>query len=229
AENGWLRADWIESGPFGIGVLRPRALFHVDGWDAISHGAFWSLLVNVACLVLLSLRYRPGVDERLRAAAFLNLDAERRTPGDWRGRVPVADLLALAERIVGEPAARRAFADYADASGQALHPHATADRALLQFTERLMAGAIGSASARRMLTSALRGTGLDLSEAAMLLDETSQQLRFNRELIGVTFENMSQAISVVDAELRIVAWNRRYVDLFAYPDGFVYVGRPVAD
>jgi len=80
-----------------------------------------------------------------------------------------------------------------------------------------------------MLTSALRGTGLDLSEAAAMLDETSQELRFNRELMAVTFENMMQGISVIDADLRIVAWNRRYLDFFDYPEGFVYVGRPVAD
>jgi Na+/proline symporter/signal transduction histidine kinase len=229
AENGWLSADWVQSGPFGIAVLRPRALFHMDGWDAISHGTFWSLFTNVGCLILLSWRFRPGVDERLRAAAFLNLDTERGAAGEWRGRVPVADLRALAERIVGEVAARRAFADYALTSGQTLNAHTAADRPLLQFTERLMAGAIGAASARRILTSALRGTGLDLSEAATLLDETSQELRFSRELIGVTFQNMTQGISVVDSDLRIVAWNRRYSDLFDYPEGFVYVGRAVAD
>jgi signal transduction histidine kinase len=80
-----------------------------------------------------------------------------------------------------------------------------------------------------MLTSALRGTGLDLSEAVALLDEASQELRFNRALMAVTFENMMQGISVVDADLRIVAWNRRYLDFFDYPESFVYVGRPVAD
>ena len=230
AENGWLPSDWVRGGPFGISALRPHALFHLEGWDAISHGTFWSLFANVGCLVLLSWRYRPGVDERLRAAAFLNLDAERGiVTDDWRGRVPIADLLALAERIVGDVAARRAFADYAQTAGQTLPAHAVADRAALQFTERLMAGAIGSASARRILTSALRGTGLDLSEAATLLDETSQELRFSRELIGVTFQNMTQGISVVDSDLCIVAWNRRYSDLFDYPEGFVYVGRPVAD
>jgi signal transduction histidine kinase/CheY-like chemotaxis protein len=229
AENGWLSSDWVYSGPLGIALLRPHALFGFDKWDAITHGAFWSLFANVGFLVLLSLRFRPGVDERLRAAAFLNLDAERSSAGEWRGRVPIADLRALAERIVGEGAARRAFADYAEATGQTLGAHAPADRALLQFTERLMAGAIGAASARRMLTSALRGTGLDLSEAATLLDETSQELRFSRELIGVTFQNMTQGVSVVDSDLRIVAWNRRYADLFDYPEGFVYVGRPAAD
>ena len=229
AENGWFPADWVLGGPFGIAMLKPCALLHTDGWDPISHGAFWSLLANVGTLVLLSWRFRPGVDERLRAAAFLNLESERGAVTEFRGRVPVADLQALAERIVGDNAARRAFADYAHAAGKTLTANTAADRALLQFTERLMAGAIGAASARRILTSALRGTGLDLSEAATLLDEASQELRFSRELIDVTFDNMTQGISVVDSDLRIVAWNRRYADLFDYPEGYVYVGRPIVD
>jgi len=42
-------------------------------------------------------------------------------------------------------------------------------------------------------------------------------------------ENVSQGIAVADAEARIVAWNRRYLEMFDYPEGLVYVGRPVAD
>lgn len=226
----WLPTEWITLGPFGLAWLKPNALFHMDGWEPVTHGAFWSLLVNVGCCVLVSLRFRPGVEERLRAAAFLDPYAMRAPNiGEWRGRVRVADLIAIAERIVGEKHAARAFAEYAESTGSQPGADATADRSLVQHTERVLASAIGAASARRMLTSALRGTGLDLSEAAMLLDETSQELRFNRELLAVTFDNMVQGISVVDRDLRIVAWNRRYLDLFDYPDGFVYVGRPVAD
>jgi Na+/proline symporter/signal transduction histidine kinase/ActR/RegA family two-component response regulator len=229
ARAAWLPTDWIEHGPFGIVWLKPTALFQLSGWETVTHGAFWSLLANVSCCVLVSLRFRPGVAERLRAAAFLDPYATRAAIGEWRGRVRVTDLVLIAERIVGEKHAARAFADYAQSIGKPLSSEASADRALVQHTERVLAGAIGAASARRMLTSALRGTGIDLSEAAILLDETSQELRFNRELLAVTFDNMVQGISVVDSELRIVAWNRRYVDLFDYPDGFVYVGRPVAD
>lgn len=230
ARVGWLGSTWINQGAFGISWLQPNALFDLHGWDALTHGVFWSLLANIGCLIFLSLRFRPSMDERLRAAGFLDPYAERpASAGEWRGRVSVADLRAIAERIVGEHGATRAFDDYRQTSGKPLSAHDVADRALLQFTERLLAGAIGAASARRMLTSALRGTGLDLSEAASLLDETSQELRFNRELLAVTFDNMSQGISVVDAGLRIVAWNRRYLDLFDYPEGFVYVGRPIAD
>lgn len=230
AVAGWLPLAWVEHGPYAIAWLKPHALFLLSGWEPVTHGAFWSLLANVGCCVFVSLRFRPGVEERLRAAAFLDPYATRAVGiGEWQGRVRVADLAAIAERIVGEKLAARAFAEYAEASGKPLALEASAERALVQHTERVLAGAIGAASARRMLTSALRGTGLDLSEAATLLDETSQELRFNRELLAVTFDNMLQGISVVDSELRIVAWNRRYLDLFDYPDGFVYVGRPVAD
>jgi Na+/proline symporter/signal transduction histidine kinase/ActR/RegA family two-component response regulator len=230
ARAAWLPTGWLEHGPFGIAWLKPTALFQLTGWEPVTHGAFWSLLANVGCCVLVSLRFRPGVAERLRAAAFLDPWAARATNfGEWRGRVRVADLAMIAERIVGEKHAARAFAEYAQSTGKPLAGEAAADRALVQHTERVLAGAVGAASARRMLTSALRGTGLDLSEAAILLDEASQELRFNRELLAVTFDNMVQGISVVDRELRIVAWNRRYLDLFDYPDGFVYVGRPVAD
>ncbi len=230
AEAGVISGDWVRDGLFGMSWLEPHALFQLHGWDAITHGAFWSLLANVGCLVFLSLRFRPTVEDRLRASTFIDPYAERVTAvGEWRGRIPVADLRALAGRILGEQTANQAFGEYAESGPMPTQPGAIADRAQLQFTERLLAGAIGAASARRMLTSALRGTGMDLSEAAMLLDETSQELRFSRELIAVTFENMSQGISVVDAQQCIVAWNRRYLDLFDYPEGFVYVGRPVAD
>ena len=38
-----------------------------------------------------------------------------------------------------------------------------------------------------------------------------------------------QILQVVDAELRLVAWNRRYAELFAYPARLLRVGVPVAD
>jgi Na+/proline symporter/signal transduction histidine kinase/ActR/RegA family two-component response regulator len=229
-QAGWMSSQWMQDGPFGLTWLSPQALFYLRGWDPLTHGAFWSLLANIGCLVFVSLRFRPSIDERLRAAAFINPAAARPAAvSEWRGRVSVADLRTVAERIVGEKNASRAFDEFMQISGKPLPPDAAADRALLQHTERLLSAAVGAASARRMLTSALRGTGLDLSEAVAMLDETSQELRFNRELLAVTFENMMQGICVVDADLRIVAWNRRYLDLFDYPEGFVYVGRPVAD
>jgi signal transduction histidine kinase len=62
-----------------------------------------------------------------------------------------------------------------------------------------------------------------------VLDEAGQELRFNREILSTTLENIDQGVSVVDPQMRLVAWNRRYQQLFGFPDGMLYVGRPVAD
>jgi len=226
-----IRSDqWLRAGPFGWDWLRPQALFHLSGWEPVMHGTFWSLLVNVGCLVFVSLRLRPSLEERLHAAVFMDADpASRGGSGDWRGRVAVADLRTIAERIVGERSSVRAFEEYGQRRGKPLLPGEAADRALIQYTERLLASAVGAANARRILISALSGSGLDVAESMALLDEASQELRFNRELLSTTLENVSQGISVVDAQMRLVAWNRRYLELFDYPDGMVHVGVPVAE
>ncbi|MGA0588656.1 NahK/ErcS family hybrid sensor histidine kinase/response regulator [Dyella sp. KRB-257] len=223
-------AAWLQRGPFGIEWLRPQALFHLSGWDPVMHSTFWSLLVNVACLIFISLRFRPSLAERIHAAMFVDpYIAASSGSANWRGRVAVGDLMTIAGRIVGERSAQRAFSEYGLRHGKALEPGAAADRALIQYTERLLAGAVGAASARRILMGALSGSGLDIAEAMALMDEASQELRFNRELLSTTLENVSQGISVVDARMRLVTWNRRYLELFGYPDGMVYIGVPVAD
>ncbi|MEN1927044.1 PAS domain-containing hybrid sensor histidine kinase/response regulator [Luteimonas sp. MJ293] len=229
-DAGWLGTGWVEHGPFGVGWLRPRQLFGIEGWDPLTHGTFWSLLLNIGALLLVSARWRPGLEERLRAAPFLDPYAQRRALGasDWRG-VPIADLQALARRVVGGSAATRAFTDFADSQDIELTPGTLADRRWIQFTERLLAAAIGAASSRLVMTSTLRGSGMELAEVMAVLDEAGQELRFNREILSSTLENIDPGVSVVDHDMRLVAWNRRYQELFDYPDGMLYVGRPVGD
>jgi PAS domain S-box-containing protein len=99
----------------------------------------------------------------------------------------------------------------------------------LEAVERVLAGSIGVSSARVVFTHALKRKGLDVNEVAELLDETSHELRFSRQLLAATMENVTQGISVVDADMKLVAWNHRYLELFDYPSDLVFVGRPVAD
>jgi Na+/proline symporter/signal transduction histidine kinase len=231
ARTGLMPAGFIDSGPFGIAWLAPESLFRLTGWDRFAHGTFWSLLANVGCLVYFSLRHRPMLGERLAADAFLRPAANPSAAGlpSLRIRATVGDLIALASRIMGERYALRAFAERALELGRPLKSEESADRELVQFTERLVASAVGSASARAMVTSVLRGSGMQLEQVLALLDEASQAIRFNQGLLQATLESVSQGISVVDTDMRLVAWNRRYEEIFDYPPGLLYVGCPIAD
>jgi signal transduction histidine kinase len=62
-----------------------------------------------------------------------------------------------------------------------------------------------------------------------LLDRTSQAVQFNRELLEATLDSMSQGVSVVDREMRLMGWNRSYVELMDYPEGTLHIGKPIAE
>jgi PAS domain S-box-containing protein len=145
------------------------------------------------------------------------------------GSATVGDLDALAQRLLGEPAARRLLQRYSHEQGRTITPAQRADIGLLQALERELAGALGASSARLVLASALRGAGLKLPDVVALFDAASQKLRFTRELLEAMMDNMPQGISVIDADMRLVAWNQRYLDLFQYPAELVCVGRPIAE
>jgi hypothetical protein len=49
-----------------------------------------------------------------------------------------------------------------------------------RFTEQYLAGTIGAASARTLLTTAMVNNGLALGQVANILDQASQWQRFNQ-------------------------------------------------
>lgn len=222
---------WIAAGPFGLAALAPQALLGTAGPDPLTHGVAWSLLANAIALIAISLRHAPAIAERLQAASNdaeferLEVMSAKLLPGN----ATVGDLDALAQRLLGEPAARRLLQRYAHEQARQIAPAQRADVGLLQALERELAGALGASSARLVLASALRGAGLKLPDVVALFDAASQKLRFTRELLEAMMDNMPQGISVIDADMRLVAWNQRYLDLFQYPPELVCVGRRVAE
>lgn len=236
---------WQNHGLFGIHLLRPQALLGLQMHDSLTHGVIWSLGVNTLLFVWFSRRYRPTVSEQMQAIHFLQPDELDLTlnPNDGQ-KVPsidgmsdivsrqmftLGDLAALAERISGEVVTQKAFAHFAQSQGETLNWQMRADRRWWQFTEQLLAGSIGSASARTLLTTALRDNGLGLAQVAGLLDQASQWQRFNQQLLLTMMDHLTHGLSVVDSQMCLVAWNRRYLELFNYPTDLVYVGCPVAD
>ena len=231
ARSGLFDTGFIDQGLFSLSWLRPEALLVDLQAPPLTHGVTWSLLANISVLVGVSLATRQSLVEKIQARAFNSpVQSRRRTRSvGTGGEITNADLRTLAERFLGEAQATRSLAEFAEAEGVDIAPAAAADRRLLQFTERLLSGAIGAASARVVMTTALQRTGMAIGDVVLLLDETSQAIRFNRQLLEATLENITQGVSVADASQRLIGWNSRYIELFAYPTGMVHVGKPVAE
>ncbi len=217
AKSGWLSLDFIKEGLFGMALLRPQQLFGLTGLDEISHSLFWSMLANIGCYVVISLRVQPSVAETGQGTLFV--DVFKRTAGTegsrfWRGSAQVQELLPLISRFLGPERARAAFLAYARRRGLASADALEANPDLVHFAENLLAGAIGGASARVMVASVVKEEPLGIDEVMNILDEASQVRAYSRQI-----EQKSHELEKATSELR--AANERLKELDRMKDDFM--------
>jgi Na+/proline symporter/nitrogen-specific signal transduction histidine kinase len=214
ALSGWLPESFVSEGPFGMTLLKPYQLLGMEGMDPYTHAVFWSMLANIGGLVAGSLIGRQDPMEQVQGSQFVNIFERDRHDGDsllWRGVAETAELHDLLARFLGRQRADDAFNHYARGHGG--YP-LQADSQLIHYTERLLAGAIGSASARVMVSSIVMGEVLSIEEVMTILDESSQAIEYSRRL-----EQKSEELEAATAELRQA--NERLQELDRLKDEFV--------
>ncbi len=217
ARSGWLPGSFIDAGPLGLALLKPYALFGLEGLDHISHALFWSLLANIGAYVGLSLFGRRTGIERIQAMLFVEVfrrDEATHSLGHWRGTAAVRDLRNIAARFVGRQRADQILGRYAASRGLDLAKDTEADADLVSFVEKLLAGAIGAASARAMIATSVKGEGIGIEEIMEVLDETSQVLEYSRRL-----EQKSAELEEATRDLREA--NERLKELDRLKDEFL--------
>ncbi len=79
---------------------------------------------------------------------------------------------------------------------------------------------------RRELETLLQQHAQELRTAQDGIVEAAQQANTG---LSRSLEHLPQGVVIIDAELRLVAWNSRYIDLFRFPPDLVRVGRPIED
>ncbi len=199
AKSGWWSTDFLQHGPWGMTWLKPEQLLGLTGLDNLTHSLFWSLTVNLAAYVGLSLWRGPSPAETSQALLFVEVFKRNRNrePVFWRGRARVQDLVALTARFLGAARAQALFADYARRVGVERIELIEPDAQLVRRVEIALAGAIGSASARVMVASVADEDALVLEDVLQILDEASQLRAHSIEL-----EQKSASLERATSELR---------------------------
>jgi Na+/proline symporter/nitrogen-specific signal transduction histidine kinase len=202
-----LPAGLMAEGPFGLGWLRPHALFGVSALDPLLHALFWSMLANTAALIAVSLVTFPSPVERVQSAQFvgaleIGAEAERAGVRGWtQGAGAETDgeaLLVMAQRILGAPEAQGFFQAEARAQGkEGFLPDTTPE--FLDRLERRLAGAVGAATAHAMLAQITGGRLVSVEDLLAMASETAQimeqsaQLRAQSEELARTARQLREA------------------------------------
>ncbi|AKS42768.1 hybrid sensor histidine kinase/response regulator [Wenzhouxiangella marina] len=190
----------VDGGPWGLSWLSPDGLFGLSGLEPLSRSVIASLLINLGVIALLTKLWPEGTEQPARAQLL-----ER------------AVMRNLATRFLPEQRVHQLF------DGD------RSDRQLESALEHELAAVVGSASSRLLLDAARKRTPAPLDTVADLVGQAAARARFSQEVLSGALENMSQGVCVVDADMRLVAWNSAYLALFDYPPELIRVGRPVAE
>ena len=190
-QAGFLPEQFVTQGPFGLAAFKPFELFGLKDFDFTAHAVFWSMLANVMLYIGVSMFTRPGAMEHSQATLFVDVyrySGETGGSGLWRGTATITDLRSLLERFLGRERTEYELAEYAKRHTIDLRQSLRADAGMVNHVEKLLAGTIGSASARVLVSSVVKEEPLGLDEVMDILDETRQVIAYSHELEKATAE-----------------------------------------
>ncbi|WP_416396612.1 PAS-domain containing protein [Allohahella sp. A8] len=193
--------------------------------EAFSLSTLLALSANVTGLIVGSMLFRPKLIDRVQARSFTSSEAGGGRALAQAGASDIlhGDLSGLLRQFLDAGTFRRIFA------GQTGGAEARLSSDIIDHAKHALSGVVGVASAQRLVEDLRSETAVGIEDVVSIFEQTSKALQFNQEILSASFDNMSSAISVVNAELQVVAWNRRYEEMFSYPKGMLRVGVPVAE
>ena len=183
---GLLDKSLMEEGLFHLSFLKPNALFGLYGFDTLTHGFFWSMFLNTGTFIGISLFTERKSQEIYQAEMFVEAFKHSVISSEgsviWKGTAYIPDLKTLMSNFIGEERAIQLLQNYAKRRNISWNESGKAEPAMVNFAERILAGSIGSASARIMVKSVVKEEDLSIDEVLNILRESQLMKETNKEL-----------------------------------------------
>ncbi|NRB58963.1 MAG: sodium:proline symporter [Winogradskyella sp.] len=176
--------DFIQNGFLNIEMLKPHALFGIDFLSPPAHAFFWSMIVNIFCFITFSVLIKGNYRERNYAEMFIDSQNYKDLQDGalvWKGEAYVAEIRNVLVKFLGEKRTERAlnlfFRKYDLPADTQM-----ADARLINFSEKLLTGSIGSASAKILISSVVKEEEVSLVEVLKMLEESKETIARNKLL-----------------------------------------------
>ncbi len=201
-----------------------------SGLPATTVATLIGLAANSFVLWFISLIKRPSIQEQMQIEHFFERPNLQQLPLPKFKKIDTKELELLVTRFVGKEKASAIFQNFYQKFDQEKMNRQAYNEALINHTENSLASVMGSASARLVISFAIDGRDIAIDEVAQLVeDASSQRVEFSHSVLQSAIENTSEGISVIDSDLKMVAWNQKYLSIFKYPKDLVFIGCHIRD
>jgi len=179
-----ISSSFVSEGLLGFSFLKPYHLFGMQIFEPVPHAFFWSLFFNISTYAILSVNIIGSSRERNFAEMFVDNSKYASLHENafvWKGEAYVKDIRKVLTRFLGDARTERAL-NLFYIKYNINKKDQFADARLVNFSEKLLTGSIGSASARILISSVVKEEEISLPEVLNILDETQKAKESNKAL-----------------------------------------------
>jgi Na+/proline symporter/signal transduction histidine kinase len=200
-------STFISNGFLNIDLLKPFQLFGLDYLDPIPHAFFWSLLFNWFTYFAVSVSFKGNYRERNYAEMFVDIDkyiTNHENAFIWKGTAYRNDIEKVLVRFLGEERTKRAMNIF-NVKYNVDQDVELADARLIKFSENLLTGQIGTASARILISSVVKEEKISLPEVLKILEESKENIIVNKKLTETSNELKIITAKLQDANASLIS------------------------
>lgn len=197
---------FLSEGLFGINLLKPFQLFGLDYLQPVPHALFWSLLFNSFTYFSVSVSFKGNYRERNYAEMFVDINkyiTNHENAFIWKGTAYRNDIEKVLIRFLGESRTNRAMNIFNVKYNVDINQE-LADARLIKFSENLLTGHIGTASARILISSVVKEEKISLPEVLKILEESKENIIINKKLTETSKELKEITAKLQDANESLI-------------------------
>ena len=206
--------SFISEGFMGFHLLKPFQLFGLDYLQPIPHALFWSLLFNTIIYFGVSVSFKGNYRERNYAEMFVDINKYITNHEDafiWKGTAYRNDIEKVLIRFLGEERTKRAMNIF-NVKYNVDKDIELADARLIKFSENLLTGHIGTASARILIASVVKEEKITLPEVLKILEESKENIIINKKLTETSNELKEISAKLQDANESLMVKDKQKDD-----------------
>ena len=158
--------------------------FKIPYLSSIPNIFFWSILANVALYCIVSVSMMANYRERNFAEIYVDIDEYIQNHENayiWKGTANISDIQKILVRFLGESKTKQALKIF-NLKYNISDETNTADARFIKFSENLLSGRIGTASAKILIEGVTKEDKISLPEVLKILEESRENILLNKQL-----------------------------------------------
>ena len=160
------------------------SFFNIPYLSPISQIFFWSILVNGTLFLIVSTNTISTYRERNYAEIYADIDdyiQNHENSYIWKGKANISDIQKILIRFLGDKKAEQALKIF-NLKYNITDENDTADSRFIKFSENLLSGRIGTASAKILIEGVTKEDKISLPEVLKILEESKENITINKQL-----------------------------------------------